>query len=82
MVLGSEQDRELDAAFHDLRELKVDVAYPLLLELYSDYASRSSDQAGVPAGSAVGRELRLPPGDLRHPNELHEQDLRVRSVSR
>jgi uncharacterized protein with ParB-like and HNH nuclease domain/predicted transport protein len=39
MVLGSEQDRELDAAFHDLRELKVDVAYPLLLELYSDYAA-------------------------------------------
>lgn len=39
MALGSEQDNDLDAAFHDLRELKVDVAYPLLLELYSDYAS-------------------------------------------
>ena len=26
-------------AFHDLRELKVDVAYPFLLELYHDYAS-------------------------------------------
>jgi predicted transport protein len=28
----------LAAAFQDLRELKVDVAYPFLLELYSDYA--------------------------------------------
>ena len=26
-------------AFHDLRELKVDVAYPFLLELYHDYAN-------------------------------------------
>jgi len=28
---------ELKMAFHDLRELKVDVAFPLLLELYYDY---------------------------------------------
>jgi uncharacterized protein with ParB-like and HNH nuclease domain len=27
----------LELAFHDLRELKVDIAYPFLLELYSDY---------------------------------------------
>jgi uncharacterized protein with ParB-like and HNH nuclease domain/predicted transport protein len=39
MALGTEPDPDLAAAFHDLRELKVDVAYPLLLELYSDYAS-------------------------------------------
>ncbi|MDQ7825674.1 MAG: DUF262 domain-containing protein [Candidatus Eremiobacteraeota bacterium] len=38
MALGSEQDRDLNLAFHDLRELKVDVAYPFLLELYHDYA--------------------------------------------
>ena len=37
MALGSEKDNELKRAFHDLRELKVDVAYPFLLELYSDY---------------------------------------------
>ena len=37
MALGSEKDPALDAAFHDLRELKVDVAYPFLLELYRDY---------------------------------------------
>lgn len=39
MVLGAEEDQGLSWAFHDLRELKVDVAYPFLLELYSDYNS-------------------------------------------
>ncbi|MDZ4847771.1 MAG: DUF262 and DUF1524 domain-containing protein [Pirellulaceae bacterium] len=37
MGLGVEPDTELKDAFHDLRELKVDVAYPFLLELYHDY---------------------------------------------
>ncbi|MBO8142800.1 MAG: DUF262 domain-containing protein [Firmicutes bacterium] len=37
MALGQEQDKELAAAFRDLRELKVDVAWPFLLELYEDY---------------------------------------------
>lgn len=37
MALGKEQDKALGAAFRDLRELKVDVAWPLLLELYDDY---------------------------------------------
>jgi len=39
MALGAEADRALKLAFHDLRELKVDVAYPFLLELYHDYNS-------------------------------------------
>ncbi|MEO5631101.1 MAG: DUF262 domain-containing protein [Nitrospiraceae bacterium] len=38
MALGTETDPNLKRAFHDLRELKVDVAYPFLLELYHDYA--------------------------------------------
>ncbi len=38
MALGTETDPDLKRAFHDLRELKVDVAYPFLLELYHDYA--------------------------------------------
>lgn len=37
MALGSEQEQSLKAAFHDLRELKVDVAYPFLLDAYHDY---------------------------------------------
>lgn len=39
MALGSEENADLKLAFHDLRELKVDVAYPFLLELYHDYKS-------------------------------------------
>ncbi len=38
MALGTETDVDLKMAFHDLRELKVEVAYPFLLELYHDYA--------------------------------------------
>ncbi|MDO8526832.1 MAG: DUF262 and DUF1524 domain-containing protein [Deltaproteobacteria bacterium] len=41
MALGSEPDADLKLAFHDLRELKVDVAYPFLLELYHDYKTDS-----------------------------------------
>lgn len=37
MALGAETDPELKRAFHDLCELKVNVAYPFLLELYNDY---------------------------------------------
>ena len=37
MALNSETDKKLSEAFRDLRELKVDVAYPFLLELYDDY---------------------------------------------
>lgn len=39
LALGTEQDAALSLAFHDLRELKVDVAYPFLLEMYHDYAT-------------------------------------------
>jgi predicted transport protein len=38
LALGTERDTTLSQAFHDLRELKVDVAYPFLLELYNAYA--------------------------------------------
>ena len=39
MAVDAETDPNLKLAFHDLRELKVDVAYPFLLELYHDYAT-------------------------------------------
>lgn len=39
LALGNERDDALASAFHDLRELKVEVAYPFLLELYHDYAT-------------------------------------------
>lgn len=37
MALGREKNAQLATAFQDLRELKVDVAYPFLLRLYRDY---------------------------------------------
>jgi uncharacterized protein with ParB-like and HNH nuclease domain/predicted transport protein len=37
MALGAETAADLKLAFQDLRDLKVDVAYPFLLELYCDY---------------------------------------------
>jgi len=39
MALDTERESVLKMAFHDLRELKVDVAYPFLLELYDDYVN-------------------------------------------
>ena len=47
MALGTETDAGLKQAFHDLRELKVDVAYPFLLDVYHDYQQGrlSSDEA-------------------------------------
>ena len=38
MALGKEKRPGLRQAFHDLRELRVEVAYPFLLELYNDCA--------------------------------------------
>jgi uncharacterized protein with ParB-like and HNH nuclease domain/predicted transport protein len=40
MALGQELDPDLKVAFQDLRELRVDVAYPFLLELYHDYLTK------------------------------------------
>ncbi len=40
IYLGKESDPLLDSAFHDLRELKADVAAPFLLELYHDYRKK------------------------------------------
>jgi uncharacterized protein with ParB-like and HNH nuclease domain/predicted transport protein len=39
IALNREQDPTLSLAFHDLKELKVYVAYPFMLELYHDYST-------------------------------------------
>lgn len=39
MALKLEPDADLRKAFADVKELRVDVAYPMLLEVYSDYSS-------------------------------------------
>jgi uncharacterized protein with ParB-like and HNH nuclease domain/predicted transport protein len=38
-ALDAEEDTDLAEAFRDLRELRADVVYPLLLELYDDYVN-------------------------------------------
>lgn len=40
IALGKEKDAELGHAFHDIRELRADVCYPLLMELYADYSGQ------------------------------------------
>jgi uncharacterized protein with ParB-like and HNH nuclease domain/predicted transport protein len=45
MAFGAEPDADLKAGFHDIRELKVDVAFPFLLELYGDYVSQTLSKA-------------------------------------
>ena len=45
MALDQEPDKALSDTFRDLRELKVDVAYPFLLELYSDYKNNVLGQS-------------------------------------
>lgn len=37
VALGHEPDKRLASAFQDLREIKADVVYPFLLEVYTDY---------------------------------------------
>ena len=47
VALGTEPDADLKLAFHDLRELRVDVAYPFLLELYHDYKAGTLSKADL-----------------------------------
>ena len=46
-ALGKEPDPALRVAFDDLRELKTDVVYPFLLEVYNDYADGRVKAADV-----------------------------------
>ena len=41
LALGAERDTDLKMAFQDVRELKVDVAFPFFLELYHDYTTET-----------------------------------------
>ena len=43
IALGNESDTNLSRAFEDLRELKANVSYPLLLEFYKDYSKNLID---------------------------------------
>ena len=75
MALGRETDGALSSAFRDLRELKVDVAYPFLLEMYGEY-----DEGGIPHDDFVAA-VRLiesyvfPAGSVFDTDQFAEQDL-------
>lgn len=45
IALGSEKDEQLGAAFHDIRELRADVTYPFLMEVYHDMENELLDKA-------------------------------------
>ena len=49
MALDKEPNRKLAEVFQDLRELKVDVAFPFLLELYDDFAMNKLELADFEA---------------------------------
>ncbi len=46
-LAGAEPDADLKEVFHDIRELKVDVAFPFLLDLYNDYSKQSLAKADL-----------------------------------
>lgn len=46
MALEKETDKELKEIFQDINALKVDVAYPLLLELYDEYTDGKLEKSG------------------------------------
>jgi len=45
IALGKEKDPQLAGVFHDIRELRADVCYPLLMELYADFALQRLSKA-------------------------------------
>ena len=47
LAFGRDQDKDLHAAIEDINTLKVDVAYPFLLEAYDDYDKKVISQADL-----------------------------------
>ena len=44
IALGTEKDIALASAFHDIRELRADVCYPMLMEVYRDFSQAQIDR--------------------------------------
>lgn len=44
IALGGEADPQLSTAFHDIRELRADVCYPMLMEVYHDFQHQRLDK--------------------------------------
>jgi len=84
MALDPKHDSPLLRAFHDLRELRVDVAYPFLLTLYHDWATGTltGEDFTRAVRLGVGRGVRLltGPGHDRPPE--HPLHAGVRGVKK
>ena len=83
MELGRERNEMLAKAFHDLRELKLDVAYPFLLYLYRNYKRGSLAGAAFAETvrmieSYIFRRARMPPSVRRtqQDNPSHSKQVR------
>ncbi len=44
IALGTAKDTALESAFHDIRELRADVCYPMLMEVYKDFSGAQIDR--------------------------------------
>jgi uncharacterized protein with ParB-like and HNH nuclease domain/predicted transport protein len=47
IALGRGEDREIQRWLNEINELRIDTAYPLLLEVFADYANERATQADV-----------------------------------
>jgi len=69
-------DPTLRTAVADLNQLKIDVAFPFLLEGLDDHDQGLISDADLVEVVRLRRELRLPSSDRRHPHQHPQQDLR------
>ena len=76
MALDSEHDNDLTLAFRDLRELKVDVAFPFLFGTLRRLRAGTAPKDRLRAGHSVDRILCVPTIGVCHPHELPQQDIR------
>ena len=76
MALGAEQDDALAGAFRDLRELRVDVAYPLLLQMYWGYDEGQISRDDFVAALRLVESYVFPAGNMLDTHEFVEQDFR------
>ena len=75
MALDQEPDKQLALAFRDLRDLKVDVAFPFLLELYHDYVEGPLDKDDLAGAVRFVRGVRISTSGVRYSYQLPEQDV-------
>ena len=74
LAFGRTEDQALREALADLNQLKVDVAFPFLMDVLDDYEQGKITARRADRGRPPRRELRLPPRHRRHPDQHPQQD--------